>query len=297
LNDKTKAEDFSQTASPGRLVWRRFCKSIPAVTGAVVLVILLALAIGAPLVSPFPFDELHLQDVPGGKPLPMFTGKYLFGTDQFGRDYLTRCIFGGRMSLSVGFMSAFISLLIGMPLGLAAGYFGGAIDMAVMRFTEFLSCIPSFFLILIVNAAFNASIFNVMAVIGFFSWMGICRQARAQCLSLKEQEFVQSARAMGYSHFYIMRRYILPNALSPIIVSATLNVARAIITESGLSYLGLGVQEPTPSWGAMLKIGQGFLRTAPWLAVLPGLLILIVALSLNFVGDGLRDALDPKSLR
>jgi peptide/nickel transport system permease protein len=168
---------------------------------------------------------------------------------------------------------------------------------AMMRFTEFLSCIPSFFLILIANSMFHASIFNVMAIIGMFSWMGICRQARAQCLSLKEQDFVMSARAMGFGHLYIIRRYILPNALSPVIVSATLNVAYAIITESSLSYLGLGVQEPVPSWGAMLKAGQDYMRVAPWMAVLPGLLILFVALSLNFMGDGLRDALDPRAVR
>ncbi|MDR1642855.1 MAG: ABC transporter permease [Clostridiales bacterium] len=276
---------------------RRFCRTKLAVCGAVALIALVALAAAAPLVSPFPYDELHLEDLTDGKPIPMFKGKYLFGTDQFGRDYLTRCIFGGRMSLSVGFIAALISLLIGIPLGLCAGYFGGLADMAVMRFTELLSCIPSFFLILIANSVFHASIINVMAIIGMFSWMGICRQSRAQCLSLKEQDFVQSARAMGYSHFYIIIRYILPNALSPIIVSATLNVAYAIIVESSLSYLGLGVQEPTPSWGAMLKVGQDFLRTSSWLAVIPGLLILVVTLSLNFIGDGLRDALDPRASR
>ncbi len=278
------------------LVWKRFRKHKLAMGGATVLIVLILMAVFAPYICPYPFDELHLEDVPDGKPLS-FSRKYLFGTDQFGRDYLTRCIYGGRISLSVGLVSVGISMLIGIPLGCVAGYYGGMVDMIIMRFTEFLRCIPTFFLILTVNAMVTSSIYNVMIIIGIFGWMGICRQVRAQFLSLRQQEFVQAAFALGYSDVKVIFRHILPNALVPVIVSGTMGVAGAIMTESSLSYLGMGVQEPIPSWGAMLKVGQKFLRTSPRMAIIPGILILIVALSLNFVGDGLRDALDPRVTR
>lgn len=286
----------SRVESFWMLVWKRFRRHKLAMGGATVLVALVFLAALAPYVCPYPFDELHLEDVPDAKPLS-FSRKYLFGTDQFGRDYLTRCIYGGRISLSVGLVSVGISMLIGIPLGCVSGYYGGVVDMIIMRFTEFLSCIPTFFLILTVNAMVTSSIYNVMVIIGVFGWMGVCRQVRAQVLSLRQQEFVQAAYALGYSDAKVIFRHILPNALVPVIVGATMGVAGAIMTESSLSYLGMGVQEPVPSWGAMLKVGQGFLRTSPRLAILPGLFILTVALSLNFVGDGLRDALDPRATR
>jgi len=286
----------SRVESFWMLVWKRFRRHRLAMIGASVLVLMGLLAILAPYITPYGFDELHLSEVPDGKPLP-FSWKYLLGTDQFGRDYLTRCMYGGRISLSVGLVSVSISMAIGIPLGCISGFYGGAIDMVIQRFTEFLSCIPTFFLILTVNAMVSSSIYNVMIIIGVFGWMGICRQVRAQFLSLREQEFVQAAYALGYSDAKVIFKHILPNALVPVIVGATMGVAGAIMTESSLSYLGMGVQEPVPSWGAMLKVGQGFLRGSPRLAVIPGLLILTVALSLNFVGDGLRDALDPRVTR
>ncbi len=283
----------SRVESFWMLVWKRFRRHKLAMAGAVVLALLTLLAAFAPYVCPYPFDELHLEDAPGGKPAS-FSRKYLFGTDQFGRDYLTRCVYGGRISLSVGLVSVGISMAIGIPLGCISGYYGGAADMAIQRITEFLSCIPTFFLILTINAMVTSSIYNVMVIIGVFGWMGICRQVRAQFLSLRQQEFVQAAYALGYSDAKVIFKHILPNALVPVIVGATMGVAGAIMTESSLSYLGMGVQEPIPSWGAMLKVGQGFLRTSPRLAIIPGIFILVVALSLNFVGDGLRDALDPR---
>lgn len=296
---KTVAVDAEESFFSSRvesfwmLVWKRFRKHKLAMTGAAVLVIMTLLAVLAPYLTPYDFDELHLEDVRDGRPLS-FSSKYLLGTDQFGRDYLTRCIYGGRISLSVGLVSVGISMAIGIPLGCISGFYGGAVDMVIQRFTEFLSCIPTFFLILTVNAMVSSSIYNVMVIIGVFGWMGICRQVRAQFLSLRQQEFVQAAYALGYSDAKVIFRHILPNALVPVIVGATMGVAGAIMTESSLSYLGMGVQEPVPSWGAMLKVGQGFLRTSPRLAIIPGLFILVVALSLNFVGDGLRDALDPR---
>lgn len=279
------------------LVWKRFRRHRLAIGGAIVLTLMILVAALAPVISPYPFNELHLEDVKDGNPLPP-GGKYLLGTDQLGRDYLTRCIHGGRISLSVGLVSVGISTLIGVPLGCIAGFYGGAVDMLIMRFTEFLRCIPTFFLILTVNAVVEKpSIFYVMLIIGIFGWMGVCRQVRAQFLSLRQQEFVQAASALGYRDSWVIFKHILPNALVPVIVSATMGVAGVIMTESSLSYLGLGVQEPVPSWGAMLKVGQGFLRNSPHMAIIPGVLIMVVALSLNFVGDGLRDALDPRATK
>jgi peptide/nickel transport system permease protein len=281
------------------LVWKRFRRHKMALAGLYVLGFMALVAICAPLLSPFGYEELHLDVVADGIPVrPGEDARFWLGTDQLGRDYLTRCIYGGRISLSVGIVSVAFSLAIGIPLGCLAGYYGGLVDMVIMRVVELFSCIPSFFLILTVNAAVKTpSIFYVMAIIGFFGWMGICRQVRAQFLSLRQQEFVKGAVALGFKDSRVIFRHVLPNALTPVIVAATMRVASAIMTESSLSYLGLGVQEPIPSWGAMLKAGQSFLRDTPHMAVIPGLLILIVTLSLNSVGDGLRDALDPRGMR
>lgn len=276
------------------LVWKRFRRHKLAMASSLVIIIMILVAVFAPVISPFPFDETHMDALVDGMPAAP-NGTYWFGTDNFGRDYLTRCIYGGRISLSVGLVSTLIALLIGVPLGCIAGFYGGKVDMVIMRVTEFLSCIPTFFLILTVNAMVEKpSIYYVMVIIGVFGWMGITRQVRAQFLSLRQQEFVQAAFALGYRDRKVIFRHILPNALVPVIVSASMSVASAIMTESSLSYLGMGVQEPVPSWGAMLKVGQGYLRAAPHMAVIPGILILIVSLALNFIGDGLRDALDPR---
>jgi peptide/nickel transport system permease protein len=263
----------------------------------VVLLTMVILALAAPLVCPFPYDELHMGDLRGGQPLPP-GDKYLLGTDNYGRDYLTRLVYGGRVSLLVGCVSMSISMLIGVPLACFAGYFGGVYDQAVLRLIEFFACVPTLFLILAINGMVKkASIFYVMAVIGLFGWMGVCRQVRAQFLSLRQSEFVQAAFALGYRDGWIIFRHILPNAMMPVIIHSTMSVAGAIMTESSLSYLGMGVQEPIPSWGAMLRIGKSYLRTSPHMAILPGLCILMACLSLNFLGDGLRDALDPRAFR
>ena len=278
-------------------VWKRFRSHRLAMASAVVLLLMVILALAAPLVCPFPYDELHMADLTGGRPLPP-GGKYLLGTDNYGRDYLTRLVYGGRVSLSVGLISMSISMLIGVPLACFAGYFGGVYDQAVLRLIEFFSCVPTMFLILTINGmAKKPSIFYVMAVIGLFGWMGVCRQVRAQFLSLRQSEFVQAAFALGYRDGWIIFRHILPNAMVPVIIHSTMRVAGAIMTESSLSYLGMCVQEPIPSWGAMLRVGNSFLRTSPHMAVLPGLCILTACLSLNFLGDGLRDALDPRAVR
>lgn len=286
----SKAENFSMR------VWKRFRSHKLAMFGATVLILVILCSIFATVISPFSYDELHLDEIKNGKPLAP-NSKYWFGTDNLGRDYLTRCIYGGRVSLAVAFGAVIISLCIGVPLGCLAGYYGGWVDIIVCRSIEILTCIPTFFLILTINAMLKPSIFNVMICLGTLGWMGIARQIRAQFLSLRSQDFVQSAVALGLKDREIVLRHLLPNALMPVVISATMGIAGNIMAESALSYLGLGVQEPIPSWGAMLKISQSYIENAPWMALYPGVLISIVALALNFMGDGLRDALDPKTLQ
>jgi peptide/nickel transport system permease protein len=203
-------------------------------------------------------------------------------------------IWGSRISLSVGFVAAGVAVLLGTVIGALAGYFGGAIDNILMRFTEIVMSFPTFFLLITIVSIVERSIFNIMLVIGLTSWPGLARMVRGQFLSLREQEFVLAARALGASNARIIFRHILPNAMAPVIVSATLRIGGAILTESGLSFLGLGVQEPFPSWGNIINTGRTFLRQAPWITAFPGIFIFLTVLSFNYVGDGLRDALDPR---
>jgi len=300
-NVRDAEEEFfsNKVVSFWLLVWRRFRKHKLAMFGFIVIVIMVLLALFADIFTPHAYDAVNMAALINGSPVPPFTTwEFPLGTDNFGRCFLTRILYGGRISMTVGLVSMGISLLIGVPLGCLAGYFGRWADATVMRLVEFLSAIPVLFLILIVNGLVDTpSIFYVMVIIGVFGWMGITRQVRGQFLSLRQQEFVQAAYSLGYKDSRVIFRHILPNALTPVIVSATMGVAGAIITESALSYLGLGVQEPIPSWGAMLRAGQGHLRTSPHMAVIPGVFIMIVVLALNFLGDGLRDALDPRTTK
>ncbi len=277
------------------LVWRRFRRHKLAMFGLIVLLSLLVLTMGAPLFTKFKPDQMHLEIIKYGQPLPP-DSKFIFGTDWIGRDYYTRLIYGGRTSLMVGFLSTGLSLLIGVLLGCIAGFYGGMADMIISRFIEMLTCIPTFFLLLTVNALLRPNTTNVILILGLFGWMGVARQVRAQFLSLRGQEFAEAAVALGLSDARIIFRHLLPNSLMPVIVSATMAVAGNIIAESGLSYLGMGIQEPAASWGSMLKLAQPYITTAPWLAIFPGIFISLIALSLNFMGDGLRDALDPRAM-
>jgi peptide/nickel transport system permease protein len=219
------------------------------------------------------------------------------GTDALGRDVLSRMLYGGRVSLWVGFVAVGLSVSIGLVLGLVSGYFGGLIDEIVMRGVDIMLCFPSFFLILAVIAFLEPSLVNIMAVIGLTSWMGVARLVRAETLSLKTRDFVAAARVAGAGPARILWDHILPNAAAPVLVSATLGVAGAILIESSLSFLGLGVQPPTPSWGNMLMEGKEVMEIAPWLSVFPGLAILLTVLGYNLLGEGLRDALDPRLKR
>ena len=219
------------------------------------------------------------------------------GTDDLGRDVLARILYGARISLLVGFVAVGIATLIGIFVGAIAGFYGRWVDALLMRFVDIMLCFPTFFLILAVIAFLEPSIWNIMIIIGLTGWMGVARLVRAEFLSLRGRDFVVAAQSIGASDQRLIFRHILPNALSPVIVSATLGVAGAILTESALSFLGIGVQPPTPSWGNMLITGKQTLGSAWWLSVFPGMAILLTVLGYNLLGEGLRDALDPRMNR
>jgi len=235
-------------------------------------------------------ETLRLEEIPR-------LGVYLFGTDDLGRDVFARMLQGAWVSLTVGFVAVGISVIIGILMGGIAGYFGQDlkfIDTLIMRFVDIMLCFPSFFLILTVVALLPASMYNIMIVIGLTSWMGATRFVRAEFLSLREQDFVTAARALGVNHWRIIFRHMLPNAVAPVLVSATIGIATAILTEAGLSFLGFGVPPPFATWGSILSDGKRFIFDAPWLTFIPGVAILIVVLSFNLFGEGLQDALNPK---
>ncbi len=270
--------------------WRRFRRHKAAMIGSLTLFfIILACAIG-PAIAPSP-DKTglaeHLEYLP-----PSFD--YLFGTDELGRDELSRILNGGRISILIGFLSVIVSISIGTAVGSLAGYFGGWLDNVLMRLTDFALAFPRLFLLILLVSVYGNQFWIIVLVVGGLSWMSTARLVRGSFLSLKEKEFVEAARAVGVRTRRIMLRHILPNALGPLIVTATLGMAGGIISESSLSFLGLGIQPPAASWGKMLQDSQGATSTAPWLAIFPGLMIFLTVLSINFIGDGLRDALDPR---
>jgi len=221
-------------------------------------------------------------------------GRYLLGTDSLGRDVFCRMLQGAWVSLTIGFVAVGISVVIGIILGGLAGYFGRWVDAVIMRLVDTMLCIPTFFLILTVIALAGGGIWNIMVVVGLTSWMGTTRFVRAEFLSLREQDFVQAARALGVSHSRIIFRHMVPNALAPVLVSATIGIAGTILLEAGLSFLGFGVPEPHATWGKILSDGKDYIFDAPWLTFIPGFTILAVVLSFNLFGEGLRDAINPK---
>ena len=246
-------------------------------------------AVFAPLIAPFDPNELHLDAI-----LKAPCAEFPLGTDRLGRDVLSRLLYGGRVSLWVGFVAVGISISIGALLGLVSGYFGGPVDAIVLRFVDIMLCFPSFFLILAVVAFLEPSLFNIMVVIGLTSWMGVARLVRAETLTLREREFVSAARLAGPPTSRIMTRHILPNAMAPVTISAILGIGGAILIESGLSFLGLGVQPPQASWGNMLMDGKSVIEEASWLSLFRGFAILITLLGYNLLGESLRDFLDPR---
>jgi peptide/nickel transport system permease protein len=270
--------------------WRQFRRNRLAVAGGVVVALLAALALLAPVLAPYDPAAYDVKQI-----LLAPSPAHWFGTDQLGRDVLSRMLFGARISMAVGFISVGIAVLLGTVIGTLAAYYGGRVDEALMRFVDLMLNFPRFFLLLTLIALLRPSIWVIMAVIGFTGWMGLARLVRGEILSLREREFVQGARALGAPDARIMFRHILPNALVPVLVSATLGVAAAILTESGLSFLGLGVQPPTPSWGNILIDGKANIEIAWWLSLFPGLAILVTVLAYNLLGEGLRDASDPRA--
>jgi peptide/nickel transport system permease protein len=269
--------------------WRRFIKNRLAVSGLVIVGFFFFVSIAAPLISPFNPDEPDRNHV-----LAPPDSTHYFGTDESGRDVYSRMVWGSRISIKVGFVAVGIAIFIGTILGAVAGYYGGLLDAGVMRFVDVMLCFPSFFLILAVIAILEPSIYNIMIVIGITGWMGVARLVRAEFLTLTRRDFVMAARAQGAGDFRIIFSHILPNAMGPILVSATLGVAGAILTESALSFLGIGVQPPTPSWGNILTEGKDAIDVAWWLSLYPGLAILLTVLGYNLLGEGIRDALDPR---
>ncbi|MCF8066729.1 MAG: ABC transporter permease, partial [Desulfarculaceae bacterium] len=260
-----------------------------AMVGLLVVLVLLVVAALAPWLT---VHNPNAIDVEGILLPPSLS--HPFGTDELGRDVFSRMIMGSRVSLEVGLISAGLATLIGVVLGALAGYYGGWVESTVMRFTDMMLCFPTFFLILAVIALLEPSILNIMAVIGLTSWMGVARLVRAEFLSLKEREYVVAAKSLGAGDLRIIFRHILPNAMAPALAAATLGVAGAILVESGLSFLGLGVQPPAASWGNILNQGKANIEIAWWLSLFPGLAILVTVLGYNLLGEGIRDALDPR---
>ena len=264
-------------------------RNIMLILGLVLVLGMSLAALFAPLLAPFDPNELHLDDI-----LLAPCATYPLGTDRLGRDVLSRLLYGGQVSLWVGFVAVGISISIGTALGLVSGYFRGIADEIIMRGVDVMLCFPSFFLILAVVAFLEPSLTNIMVVIGLTSWMGIARLVRAETLSLRERDFVSAARLSGVSTKNIVLRHILPTALAPVTITAILGIGGAILTESGLSFLGLGVQPPQASWGNMLMEGKAVIEDAPWLSLFPGLAILLTVLGYNLLGESLRDMLDPR---
>lgn len=269
--------------------WKAFRRNKLAVIGGVVVACLGLLAVLAPTISPWDPNRPDVRKI-----LEPPSGRHLFGTDQLGRDVLSRMLHGSQVSLAVGFVSVGIAATIGILLGAAAGYHGGLVDASIMRLVDLMLVFPRFFLLLAVLAFLKPSIWTIMAVIGVTGWMGVARLVRAEFLALKEREFVMWSQSTGASAFRIIWRHILPNAMAPVLVAMTLGIPAAILTESGLSFLGLGVQPPRATWGNILNEGKDAIELAWWLSVYPGVAILVTVLSYNLLGEGIRDALDPR---
>lgn len=279
-------------ASAGRRrhVLRGFLTNPLALTGAVLILLIVLAAVFARWVAPYDPLELDLLNPyqPPGSP------GHLLGTDNFGRDILSRLIYGSRISLSIGIVVVSIAAVVGTVLGVMAGFLGGWVDTLVMRLVEIFYAFPFLILVIAVIALFGPSIFNVMWVLGAVSWPLYARLVRGQVLTLRETEYIEAARAAGVGRWRVMFRHILPNSLTPVLVMATFGIPEAILASAALGFLGLGVQPPTPEWGVMVSEGKDFIRRAPYLITWPGVAVMLVVLSFNFVGDGLRDALDPK---
>lgn len=288
--DVQPSAPLKKPPGPWMTVWKKFSRNGYAMTGLVVVLIFVIAAILAPVIAPYQPSHIDLMFAN----LPAGTDNYLLGTDELGRDIFSRLLYSARISLLVGFSVAAASVIIGSMIGSLAGYFGGWLDTIFMRFVDVMNSIPLLFLNILVLAIFGSKVSYMIMILVFTSWMSVARLVRGTFLQLRETQYVEAAKAIGVSSWGIIFRHLLRNASFPIIVNATLMVGGAILSESALSFLGLGVQAPDTSWGQMLSNAQEFMLTDPLQAVYPGLCILIVVLAVNFVGDGIRDALDPR---
>ncbi len=286
----TQMSSPSFLESPAGRAWRRLKARVPAMVGLVMIICLVVLAVFAPEIAPYDVikqNYLLVRKAP--------SGAHWFGTDEVGRDILTRVIWGARASLSAGVISVCIAISIGVPLGLIAGYRGGFIDALISRFTDAMLACPFLILAIALAAFLGPSLGNAMIAIGITATPLFVRLTRGQTLAIRNEDYIEAARAVGNPVWRIALRHILPNVLPALLVQATLTIATAIIAEASLSFLGLGQQPPLPSWGSMLNVAQRFLGNAPWMAIWPGLAIFVSVISFNLLGDGLRDALDPRS--
>jgi peptide/nickel transport system permease protein len=270
---------------------RQLTKHRMAMTGLVVMGVLYLLALLTPLIAPF--DPVAQGDIAATRFMPPSL-THPMGTDRFGRDVFSRVLYGARISLSIGFIAMGIGVTLGTLIGAISGYFGGLVDAALMRFTDMMLSFPRLILLIVIIAMFDATIFLVVAVLGATGWMGVARIVRGEVLSIREREFVQAAVALGMRDMRIIFRHVIPNVIAPVIVFATLGIGNTILVEAGLSFLGLGVPPPTPSWGSIINEGRDSLLTAWWISTFPGLAIVFTVMAFNLAGDGLRDVLDPR---
>lgn len=284
-----KETEKEEILSPAKLSWQRFKRDKMGLLGAVMVIILILAALFGNYFAPYDPLDMKYEDAFQGP-----SGKHFLGADRFGRDQLSRIIMGSRISMTVCFGSVGIATIIGIIIGLISGYFGGRIDSIIMRLLDVLFAFPSLLLALAAVAALGPNLFNLLMIIGVLYSARFARIVRGSVLSIKEKDFIEGVRSVGAGDTSIMYRFILPNVLSPIIVQATFSLSHAIMTEAGLSFLGLGTQPPRPSWGLMLNEAREFMELAPWLAVFPGVAIIFAVLAFNFLGDALRDALDPR---
>jgi ABC-type dipeptide/oligopeptide/nickel transport system permease subunit len=286
----TDAATFEERhRSPLSLIWLRFKANRAAIVSGIVLLTLILMAIFAPLITIAGYDEQNFLDHGLEPPSPQFW----FGVDDLGRDFFSRIVYGARVSLTIGFASAFFSVLIGIPLGALAGYYGGWVDWFVMRVIELFSVVPPLLAAMLLGALTKGGFATVVLIASIFGWVQVCLLVRAQIKAFKEKEFVRAAVALGASPSYVIRRHLLPNSISPIIVGFVLAIPLAMMLEAGLSFLGIGVQPPVPSWGQMINVGMNFMFFYWHMAVFPTIALAITVLATTFFGDGLRDALDP----
>ena len=289
---KLKKKKTVEVSVERQSVWKDIWKELRKNKVAMVSVVLLAILIIAVLLAPLsPYDPYKLD---ASQKLQGISSSHWFGTDEYGRDYFTRTLYGGRVSLLVGFMSMIMTVIIGTSLGVFSGYVGGKVDMFLMSFTDIFLALPSMLLMVILNTFLKPGLPTLIVVLSLFSWASVARITRAETMSLKERDFVVATQNLGASNFRVIVKHIIPNILGPVIVAASLSVANAILMESSLSFLGLGVQIPRASWGSMLQGAQAHILDYPLLAVYPGVMILITVLSFNLLGDILRNALEPK---